>query len=247
VQQRGRERRERHDAEQHEGAAGHEEAVERVGGVDGGEGNRRTSRREDARHVRGRDVRERKREFAPARPFAGRDQEGGEQAAEEHAHLWADQSGFDRILHQEDAAEREREPGDPDHPARAEALLETFRRLGRFDGRNRWCAEGLGRLIDARGRRGGGKNLERGGGRRLWRGLGRRRLGHGRVRTRRGPPVEQRHMVLEQGNAPAHAQDQDDGDNRHDGGNEIHFDPLRRAPSAMRNRPARARHLSLRT
>ena len=108
-------------------------------------------------------LRERKREFAPPRPFAGRDQEGGEQAAEDHPHLRADQPGLDRILHQEDAAEREREPADPDHPARAEALLEAFRRLGRFDGRSRRRAEGLGRLIDALGRGRPGEDLERRG------------------------------------------------------------------------------------
>ena len=67
-------------------------------------------------------------------PFAGRDQRGGEQAAEEDAHAGADQSGLDRILHHEDAAERERKAADPYDPACAEALLEGFVDRGRSCG-----------------------------------------------------------------------------------------------------------------
>ena len=52
VQQRGGERRERHDAEQHEGGAGHEEVVERVGRVDRRVRDRGAGRGEDARDVR---------------------------------------------------------------------------------------------------------------------------------------------------------------------------------------------------
>ena len=46
-------------------------------------------------------------------------------AAEQHAHAGADQAGLDRIAHHEEAAERQRQAADPDHPAGADALLEA--------------------------------------------------------------------------------------------------------------------------
>jgi hypothetical protein len=136
MQQRGAKRCQRHDAEQHEGGAGYEKTVERIGGVDRRIGDGGAGCGEDARDVRRRDLRERDRDLAPPRPFAGCDQRRREQTAEEDAHGRADQAGLDRILDEENPAEREREPADPDHPACAEALLEAFRRSGRL-GRGR--------------------------------------------------------------------------------------------------------------
>jgi hypothetical protein len=231
VQQRGRERRERHQAEQHERAAGNEEAIQRVSGVDGREGDRGAGRREDARNMRGRDVGEPDRELAPPRPFAGRDQAGGEQAAKEHAHLRAEQAGLDRVLHQEDAAERERETADPDDPTRAEALLEAFRRLGGFRRLDRRSSAGDGpdRGRVHRGRFGRfGENLKRGSRDRRRRGghgagLGRRLGGWQRRRaTQRDTAIEQRDVMLQRHHASAHTQDQDEGDDRHHGSNEVH-------------------------
>ena len=61
----------------------------------------------------------------PPGPFAAGDQRGREQRAEEQPDLGPEQAGFDRIAHQEDAAERQRNAADPDHPLGAEALLEA--------------------------------------------------------------------------------------------------------------------------
>ena len=65
--------------------------------------------------------------LAAPRPFAGRDQRDRQQRAERHPHAGPDQALLDRIAHQEEAAEREREAADPDHPLGAEALLEAHR------------------------------------------------------------------------------------------------------------------------
>ena len=46
-------------------------------------------------------------------------------AAEQDAHAGTEQPGLDRIADQEEAAERERQAADPDHPAGADALLEA--------------------------------------------------------------------------------------------------------------------------
>ena len=150
MQQRGGECRERHDAEQYKRARRTEEPVERIGRIDDRECHDRAGRGENARDVGVFGVDRVAADLAPARPFAGRDQRGREQAAEEDAHAGADQAGLDRILHHEDAAERERKSADPHDPARAEALLEAFRRRRGF-GRRRWrrrCARVADDLVD---------------------------------------------------------------------------------------------------
>ena len=45
------------------------------------------------------------------------------------AHAGAEQAGLDRIAHHEEAAERQRQSADPDHPACADGFLETGRRV----------------------------------------------------------------------------------------------------------------------
>jgi hypothetical protein len=61
------------------------------------------------------------------RPFADRDQGGREQRPERNAHAWTDQPLLDRVAHQKDAAERERDAANPNHPAGAEPFLKTDR------------------------------------------------------------------------------------------------------------------------
>ena len=63
--------------------------------------------------------------FAAPQPLAGDDREPPRGAAERDPHARSDPALLDRIAHHEDAAERERESADPDHPAGAEPLLET--------------------------------------------------------------------------------------------------------------------------
>ena len=83
MQQRGRERAERDEAEQHEGAGGRQEAVERVGGIDGGERDRGAGRGENRRNVGDRQRVDVGDAFLAPRPFAGREQREREQAAEQ--------------------------------------------------------------------------------------------------------------------------------------------------------------------
>ena len=58
--------------------------------------------------------------FLAAGPFAGQQQGQREQAAQHRAHAGAEQAGLDRIAHHEEAAERQRQPADPHHPAGAD-------------------------------------------------------------------------------------------------------------------------------
>ena len=99
MQQRGGKGRQRHNAEQHECGAGHEEFVQRIGHIDCCVSDCGAGGGEDARDMRGRDAREPRELVVAACPFAGRDQGGREQAAEEDAHARPDQPGFDRELH----------------------------------------------------------------------------------------------------------------------------------------------------
>ncbi|MEY9289354.1 hypothetical protein ABH979_002428 [Bradyrhizobium ottawaense] len=135
MQQRRGERAHGHDAEQHEGGRGHEEAVERIGGIDGRERHRRTRGGENRRDVGDRQRLDVGNALLAPRPLAGPEQRSCEQATQEHAHAGAEQAGLDRIAHHEEAAERERKAADPHHPAGAELLLEA----GRSGRHGRWC------------------------------------------------------------------------------------------------------------
>ena len=75
-------------------------------------------------------------QLVAARPFAGCDEGGREQPAEEQPHAGPDQAGLDRIFDEEDAAERERHAADPDGPAGAELFFEALGGL--------WSAAGGG-------------------------------------------------------------------------------------------------------
>ncbi len=98
--------------------------------------------------------------FAPPGEFAKADQRQREQRAENDAHAGSEQSGLDGIAHQKNAAEREREAADPDHPLGAEAAFEIAiiarrrwcglrpgGRAGGFGGRLRCNAFGLGLVV----------------------------------------------------------------------------------------------------
>ena len=143
VQQRGGKRRERHDTEQDECRARYEKIVQRISRIDRRIGDGRSCGRENARDVRGGYAGKACQLVVAARPFTGPDEGSGKQPAEENAHAWANQSRLDRELHQENAAEREREPADPHDPACTEALLEALARRGRFWGRGRGGRRGL--------------------------------------------------------------------------------------------------------
>ena len=59
--------------------------------------------------------------------------------ARDHAQARPEQALFDRVAHQQDAAERQRDAADPDHPLRAEAFLQ----IGEIGPRHSGCAGGL--------------------------------------------------------------------------------------------------------
>jgi hypothetical protein len=62
--------------------------------------------------------------FLPARQFAEPNQRKREDGTRDDAQGRREQALFDRVAHQQDAAERERHAADPDHPLRAEAFLQ---------------------------------------------------------------------------------------------------------------------------
>ncbi len=125
VQQRRGQRAQRHHAEQDERGGGHQEIVQRIGGVHGRERHRGAGGGEDGRDIGDRQRFDRRDALLAAGPFAGGQQRQREQAAEQGAHAGAEQSGLDRIAHHEESAERQRQAADPDHPAGADALLEA--------------------------------------------------------------------------------------------------------------------------
>ena len=124
VQHGGGEGDERHDAEHQERGPRREKSVERIGGPYRRKRNRGAGCGENARDVR--DCRHRIcSRLAASQPLAASRESRREKPAECDAHAGPDPALLDRIAHQEDAAEREREAADPDHPAGAEPFLET--------------------------------------------------------------------------------------------------------------------------
>ena len=156
--------------------------------------------------------------LAPARPFAGADERGGQQRAERDPHAGAEQALLDRVAHEKDAAERERKAAHPDRPLRAEALLQAharrrpsrrrsgwWRRYGRGGGARRLGFAWRGRI-----RRGGRRGHNRRDGNRLG-DRGRRRRGWLSRRTplrharhgRGGRTFERRQPDLDPAQLPA--------------------------------------------
>ena len=112
------------EAEQDEGRGRADEAVERVRGIGGAEGAGRAGGGEDARHMRGGDRLHRQPALGAAEPFAGGNEGEREERAERNAHAGSEYALLDRIAHQQQAAERQRQAADPDRPARAEPLFQ---------------------------------------------------------------------------------------------------------------------------
>ncbi len=140
MQQRGSKRSERHQSEQDERGCRHQKAVQRIGCIDRGEGHRRPGRRQDRRDIGNRRCCDGGDALLAAGPFAGQQQGESEQAAQHRAHFGAEQPGLDRIAHHEEAAERQRQPADPHHPAGADGFLEAAIGLRQRRGRCRGAA-----------------------------------------------------------------------------------------------------------
>ena len=106
--------------------------------------------------MRARQVGDAAGQFTAAQPFAARNQRGGKQPTKRDPRTRPDQALLDRILDQEDAAERQRQPADPHHPARAEQLLQAAaaRRLGRGR-RSGWPAAVTATALSGAGAAGG--------------------------------------------------------------------------------------------
>ncbi len=176
MQQRSGQRAHRHHAEQHEGGGGYQEFVQRVGRIDGRKRDRRSGRGEDGGDIGDRRCFDRGDAFLAARPFARQQQGQRKQSAQKYAYARADQSGLDRIAHHEETAERERQPADPHHPARADGLLKTA------TGRRHWRWRRRRSVCGLFGRLGRGNGLCIGN-------EGRQRR-HNRGRSRRQRPLE---------------------------------------------------------
>ena len=73
---------------------------------------------------RGLDLRDAGNDLAAPGEFAKADQKQREDGAEDDAQSRREQPGLDRIAHQENAAERERQTADPDHPLGPETAFE---------------------------------------------------------------------------------------------------------------------------
>ncbi len=164
MQQRGGKRSERHQSEQDERGCRHQKAVQRVRRINRGEGHRRSGSRQDSRNIGNRRCFDGGDALLTAGPFTGKQQGECEQAAQHRAHAGTEQAGLDRIAHHEEAAERQRQPADPHHPAGADGFLEPA--VGLRQRRRRRC----GATSGFRRRLGGSDGFNIGNdGRRLWR------------------------------------------------------------------------------
>ena len=162
------------------------------------------------------------------------------------AHGRAEEALLDGIEHQQHPAERQRQPADPDGPARAELLLQRGRGCGRD------CGRGPRRDL----RRGSGGRLVRGGGALDLRLPGRRRLGAGRLRGRRlgrcrartgnlrlqGPqPIQGLGEArLQRADAALRAERERDGDERNEQCQPIHGSRLHSADACIAARFCRS-------
>ncbi len=121
------ERDETGDGQKDESGTGADEAVERVRGVDRGKERDAGGAGQDRRNVRlGEDLGQGERPVAAPEPLAGHEEHDGEQDAERDARRGSEQTLLDRIAHQEDGAERQRQPADQNRPARADLRFERF-------------------------------------------------------------------------------------------------------------------------
>ena len=103
-----------------------DEAVERVGGVDRGESGDAAGAGQDGGNVGLGEDREIERAVAAAQPLAGAEEDRRKQEAERDAHARSEQPLLDRVAHEEDRAERQRQPADQHRPARADLRFQRF-------------------------------------------------------------------------------------------------------------------------
>jgi hypothetical protein len=125
VQQCCGERAQRHHSEQDEGGRGREKIVQRVGGIDGRERHGGACGGENRRDTGDRQRFDRGDALLAAGPLTGAKQCQRECTAEQDAYTGPEQPRLDRITDHEEAAERQRQATDPDHPAGADAFLEA--------------------------------------------------------------------------------------------------------------------------
>ena len=137
VQQRCGKCTKRHQSEQDEGRSRREEAVKRIGGIDRPEGDGGAGRGQDGGDVGDRKHLDGRGAFLAPGPLAGREQSEREGAAQQGPHARPEQAGIDRVADHEEAAERQCQPTQPHHPARADPLLEAGRRGRKRRGRRR--------------------------------------------------------------------------------------------------------------
>jgi len=209
--------------QQQEGHGRADHAVKRVGAIGGREEANRPGRGEDAGDIGGGNRRKGGDARRAAQPFAGREQRDREGSGEGNAHAGSDQPGIDRIADEEDGAERQRKAADPDGPARAETLFEAFARLRRlgqgrrlgsrqcFTSRLRRC-----RILDRRGFDGFGLCRFGSRGDRFFRRnrvIGRRSDDR---RSARRPQLHRDQPLLDLREAPARADQHEEGHHRDD-------------------------------
>ena len=135
------------DAQENKGDGRTDEAVKRVRGIDIGISNRGAGGRQHARDVRLGEAGHAGQDLVAPGPFAGGDQGERHGGSEQDSLEFAKPALLDRLAHEEEAAERQRNAAGPDHPLGAKAFLQADRGLG---GRGR----GRGRRRSLRRRRG---------------------------------------------------------------------------------------------
>jgi hypothetical protein len=146
VQERRRQCRQGHETQQDESQRRRKETIKRISGVDGGVGGNGSSGGEDARNMLGGNGNDAGGDLVATRPFARGDQCSREQCAKDDPHAGPDKPLLDRIAHQEDSTQRQRQTADPHHPLGAESLFQRGRcHRGDGRGRNRGLARRLRR------------------------------------------------------------------------------------------------------
>ncbi len=136
VQQRRRQCRQRHEAEQDESQRRRQKTVKREGGVDGGVGGNSAGGRKNARNVLGWNGSDAGSEFIASRPFAGGDQHGRKQSRRERYARRAREAPARSNNAPGRFRQRQSKTADPHHPLGAEAFFQRGR-CCRGDGRGR--------------------------------------------------------------------------------------------------------------
>ena len=150
MHQRGGERQQGDDAEQHEGEYGRQELVERIGAVDGRVGDGGAGRRVRMPGMWATGVRSRSgAQLDAAQEFAGSDQQERQQRPHGDAQARAEIALLDGIADQEDAAERELPARPPRRPIGCRNRCSRSARLRRRGGLLRLRSDGRGLVLAA--------------------------------------------------------------------------------------------------